>query len=71
MSGCAGALHPAVMLVMAKRNKEYKSAVIPYSKAWYFDFAAKMYARLPRELRDMIYHYLLDDENFERPALKV
>lgn len=41
--------------VQANIDSKYKSAIVPYSKAWSRGFAANIHARLPRELRDLIY----------------
>ena len=39
--------------------------MLPHSKAWNIEFAGKMQSHLPRDIRDMIYQYLIDDPDFE------
>jgi hypothetical protein len=40
-----------------RRDTVWYHVFVPYSKAWNRQFAAQIQARLPREIRDMIYRY--------------
>jgi hypothetical protein len=47
---------------LAKADRVHKNTIIPYSKAWSLSFADQLRTRLPRELRDMVYNWLWDEE---------
>ena len=40
------------------------SVMITYCKAWNLDFTQKMQTKLPRELRDMVYSYIWDENEY-------
>ncbi|KAH7091673.1 hypothetical protein FB567DRAFT_617337 [Paraphoma chrysanthemicola] len=43
----------------------YEHSIVPFAKAWNLKFAVEMQARLPRELRDMIYTFFWDSHSFD------
>ncbi|KAH7091672.1 hypothetical protein FB567DRAFT_519184 [Paraphoma chrysanthemicola] len=48
------------------RRSTYHSSVIPYSIAWNQKFANKLQRCLPRELRNVVYRYLWDDNAMKK-----
>ncbi|PVH99362.1 hypothetical protein DM02DRAFT_615133 [Periconia macrospinosa] len=52
-------------------NKTIDAAVLAYSKSSYLDFSTQFYEKLPRELRDMCYGYLISSEIVQQIAAVV
>jgi len=48
-------------MMHAEMSSVSESTIIPYAKAWNLSFAEKLQARLPRELRDLIYRWMCAD----------
>lgn len=52
-------------LGIAKASSTYDTTIVPYARAWNRAFANQIQARLPRELRNMIYEWLWDDDTVD------
>ncbi len=54
------------LYVKADVYSVYKKSIIPYTQAWNLDFAEQIQSKLPRELRNMVFEYLLDNATLHR-----
>jgi hypothetical protein len=50
---------------LAKVSSVHNTTITPYAQAWNRSFINQMQRRLPRELRDMVYEWLCDDETMD------
>jgi hypothetical protein len=60
MTGCQGKLLAASRTLSLFSFSVQHRSIVPYCQAWNLQFADKMQARLPPEMRDLVYHHLWD-----------
>jgi predicted DNA binding CopG/RHH family protein len=50
------------MFLSLTLHSVYERSIVPYCRSWNLQFAEELQARLPVELRNLIYHYLWDKD---------